>query len=72
MLVRCLPSESVATNREIRAHLGRRLREHYRLAQQIPLPERLAEIAKHFGQPIGDLETKPENRALPDIVAARR
>jgi hypothetical protein len=42
----CLRPEEIALNRDIRANIGERLREHYNLARQIPLPERLAELAK--------------------------
>jgi hypothetical protein len=55
----CLRPEEIALNRDIRANIGERLREHYNLARQIPLPERLAELAKQFGQPLDARRTKP-------------
>jgi hypothetical protein len=60
MPVRCLPPEKAALNREIRARIGQRLKEHYDLAQQTPLPERLAELAKQFGQPLAERRSKAE------------
>jgi len=59
MPARCLRPEKIALNRDIRANIGERLREHYNLARQIPLPERLAELAKQFGQPLDARRTKP-------------
>jgi hypothetical protein len=52
MPAKCASEKTIALSREIRTHIGRRLREHYDLAQRIPLPTRLAELAKQFGQPI--------------------
>jgi hypothetical protein len=52
MPAKCAAEKTIALSREIRTHIGRRLREHYDLAQRIPLPTRLAELAKQFGQPI--------------------
>ena len=63
MPVKCAPPETVALNREIWARIGQRLREHYDFAESMPLPARLAELAKQFGQPID--ESKLEDRAPP-------
>jgi hypothetical protein len=59
MPARCLPPEKTALNGEIRENIGERIREHDDLAGQIPLPERLAELAKQFGQSLDDRRTKP-------------
>jgi hypothetical protein len=59
MPARCLRPEKIALNRDIRENIGERLREHYNLARQIPLPERLAELAKQFGQPLDARGKKP-------------
>jgi hypothetical protein len=60
MPAKCAPIETIALSREIRTRIGQRLREHYDLAQRIPLPARLAELAKQFGQPIEPDESKSE------------
>jgi hypothetical protein len=60
MTAKCAPLETVALNREIRTRIGQRLREHYDLAQRIPLPARLAELAKQFGQSIEPDQSEPE------------
>jgi hypothetical protein len=59
MAAKCAPLETVRLN-QIRTRIGQRLREHYDLAQRIPLPARLAELAKQFGQPIAPVESEPE------------
>ena len=61
MTAKCAPLETVALNREVRIRIGQRLREHYDLAQRIPLPARLVELAKQFGQPIEPVESEPES-----------
>ena len=58
MTAQCAPLETVALNREIRTRIGQRLREHYDLSQRIPLPTRLAELAKQFGQQIAPDESE--------------
>jgi hypothetical protein len=55
MPAKCAAEKTIALSREIRTHIGRRLREHYDLARRIPLPARPAELAEQFGQTI---ETK--------------
>ena len=57
MPAKCASPETVILNREIRETIGRRLREHYDLAQRVPLPARLAELAKQFGQSIEPTES---------------
>jgi hypothetical protein len=64
MPAKCATLETIALNREIRMRIGQRLREHYDLAQRIPLPARLAELANQFGQPIEHNEGKLEDSAL--------
>jgi hypothetical protein len=60
MPAKCAPIKTIALSREIRTRIGQRLREHYDLAQRVPLPARLAELAKQFGQPIKINESKSE------------
>jgi hypothetical protein len=64
MPAKCATLKTIALNREIRARIGHRLREHYDLAQRIPLPARLAELAMQFGQLIEHNESKLEDRGL--------
>jgi len=52
MPAKCVLLKRIVLNREVRTHIGRRLREHYDLARRISLPARLAELAKQFGQTI--------------------
>ena len=61
MPAKCASVETVILNREIRETIGRRLREHYDLALRVPLPARLAELAKQFGQPIEPTESNHHN-----------
>jgi hypothetical protein len=60
MPAKCASVKTIALSREIRTHIGQRLREHYDLAQRMPLPARFAELAKQFGQPIKPNESKSE------------
>ena len=60
MPARSVPRETFALNREIRTRLGQRLRQHYDLAQRIPLSTRLAELAKQFEQTIEPEESNTE------------
>jgi hypothetical protein len=59
MPAKCISPEAIALNREIRSHIGRQLRGHYDLAQRMPLPARLAELARQFGQPVPDEDPVP-------------
>ena len=61
MPAKCASVETVILNREIRETIGQRLREHYDLALRVPLPARLAELAKQFGQPIEPTESNHHN-----------
>ena len=65
MPAKCASPETVILNREIRETIGRRLREHYDLAQRVPLPARLAELAKQFGQPIEPTESNHQRTHQP-------
>lgn len=41
-----------AFSRQIRAHLGDRLRAYYNAMQRIPLPDRLADLIKQLAQQV--------------------
>jgi hypothetical protein len=66
MPAKCVPLERIVLNREVRTHIGRRLREHYDLARRIPLPARLAELAEQFGQTI---ETKGDKHEASPVAS---
>ena len=74
MPAKCASPETVILNREIRETIGRRLREHYDLAQRVPLPARLAELAKQFGQPIEPTESnhKEPTSHVKSMLSARQ
>jgi hypothetical protein len=59
MLTRCHHPKKTALNRQIRDKIGERLRKHYDLERQTPLPKRFAELAMQFGQPLDDRRRKP-------------
>ena len=58
MPAKCASPETVILNRELFGKLSDGAsREHYDLAQRVPLPARLAELAKQFGQSIEPTES---------------
>jgi hypothetical protein len=52
--------EKAASDREIRALLGQRLREQYDIVQQIPLSERLSKLIERLVQHLEGRQSEPE------------
>ena len=44
---------------QIRAHLGERLRAYYNAMQQLPLPDRLADLIKQLAQLMDEENREP-------------
>jgi hypothetical protein len=53
-------ARSATSSREIRAHLGKRLRSYHNATQQIALPERMAELVDLLAKQAEELSCKPE------------
>lgn len=52
--------EKAASDREIRALLGQRLREQYDIVEQIPVSERLSKLIERLVQRLEGRQSEPE------------
>jgi hypothetical protein len=55
-----LSLEKAASDREIRALLGQRLREQYNIVQQVPVSERLSKLIERLVQRLEGRQSEPE------------